>query len=202
MKARRTVLARIAVLVLLAASLVAVLPGPAHAAVLKPRRCADPIITGDGVRYLSVCARGWVDDANEVTRSVVEMHTYKWIGGGTQKWVDSTSQSITMEFAQLHCCGPDAGGGWELVQSWGQWYSGNGPKCRVNGPAGTPSCSVPNTYRVAFYGPAFSPSSLISFRTAVTYVSWRDDRGIAHRDVPVKDPATNQTPLYSPTWYG
>jgi hypothetical protein len=202
MKPGRKVLARIAVVALLAGSLVAAIPGPAHADELTPRKCADPIISGDLVRRLDVCVRGWRNTGWTTTRGVVEMHTYAWVGGGANQWVDSRSQSITMEVAENDCCGtaqwPD--GGWQFKVSWGQSVSGGG-NCRVNGPGGNVGCSVPNTIRVAFYGPAITtPSQITTYVTHTTYVSWRDDRGVPHRNVLVYDPDQHRPPLVSPLW--
>jgi hypothetical protein len=70
MRPGRRVLARVAVVGLLAGSLVAVIPGPARAGTLTPRSC-HTILSGDGVRRLDVCARGWVSDAALYTRGVV-----------------------------------------------------------------------------------------------------------------------------------
>jgi hypothetical protein len=198
-------LARIAVVGLLARSLVAVIPGPAHAAFLTPRQCADPIISGDGVRRLDVCARGWNDGSSQYTRAVVEMHTYAWVGGGANQWVDSRSRSITLESANQDCCGNDPWqNNWDTIAVWGQQQGGfpGGDYCRVNGPGGSVGCSVPNTIRVAFYGPArFTPFE-DRFVTLAATVSWRDDRGVAHPNSLVFDPDSDTPPLVSPSWIG
>jgi hypothetical protein len=106
MRLGRTALARIAVVALLASCLVAVVPGPAKAGQLTLRSCTsdtgDDIVRGDGLRKLSVCSRGWVDgNPASQTRGVVEMHTYAWVGGGFNRWVDSRSQSISLELARV-----------------------------------------------------------------------------------------------------
>jgi hypothetical protein len=158
-------LARIAVAAMLAGSLVALIPGSAHADYLTERRC-DVMVSGDYVRKLDVCARGWVGSPfGYVTRGVVEMHTYKWLAN--IGWVDSTSQSITLETAFNSLAYP----------YWGQSETA---KCRINGPGGNVGCSVPNTSRVAFYGPAMDSTHSGTFTTTVLVVSWRDDRGVPH----------------------
>jgi len=97
------------------------------------------------------------------------MHTYKLLGG-INDWVDSRSQSITLEYAyNSRDRSP--------VKDWGQRYGGN---CRVNGPGGSVACSVPNAVRVAFYGPQLLASNENEWITVVKMVSWRDDRGVAH----------------------
>jgi hypothetical protein len=204
MTAGRTFLARIAVAALLAGSLLAVIPRPAQAlGGLTARLCADPIISGDGVRRLDVCARGWISGDGTITRGVVEMHTYAWVGGGANQWVDSRSQSITLEVAANDCCGappwPEPFGRivWVRLGEWGQQRP---LACRVNGAGGSVGCSVPNTIRVAFYSPTISSADLESFVTLVFTVSWRDDRGVAHRNVPVIDPIRKVPPLVSEKW--
>ena len=187
MRLGRTMLARIAVVAVLAMSLTGMVSGPAHAAGLTPRNCMT-ILTGDKVRRLDVCARGWLSSDGKTTRAVVEMHTYALLGG-INDWVDSRSQSITIEQAKLDCCGAS------LLQVWGQVAP---EKCRVNGPGGTVGCSVPNTARVAFYGPAHTIISGRRFFTTVEHVSWRDDRGLAHTWNHFAPPEPD--PLYSPIW--
>ena len=208
MRLGQRVLARIAVVGLLAGSLVAVIPGPAHAAVLTDRACADPIYSGDVVRRLDVCVRGWVSSDERVTRGVVEMHTYAWDSGAHQ-WVDSRSRSITLEVATIEFGGPASypwpTGDWVYLGAWGQqragWGQEPGTSCRVNGPGGSVGCSVPSTYRVAFYSPAINSFDIVTYVTVVYRVSWRDDRGVAHRDVPVFRPGRG-LPLASPVWFG
>jgi hypothetical protein len=99
---------------------VTLLSGPAHAGSLTPRSCKT-VISGDDVRRLDVCHRGWVGDNALYTRGVAEMHTYKWTGSG---WADSTSQTITVNFAYNNRNGTE-------VAVWGQDQT---QKCRVNGP--------------------------------------------------------------------
>lgn len=203
MRLGRRVLARIAMVGLLAGSLVAVSPGLAHADVLTPRKCADPIISGDGVRRLDVCARGWKDSSNTWTRPVVEMHTYA--RSFNNVWVDSRSRSITLEGANLEGFGynPWPNGPWEQVAVWGQQGAQQpGGNCRVNGPGGSVGCSVPNTIRVAFYGPVIWAGDAPLFVTLVYTVSWRDDRGVAHSNSLVFDPDSDTPPLVSPVWVG
>jgi hypothetical protein len=191
MRPGRRALARVAVVGLLAGSLVAVIPGPAHAGTLTERSC-HTIPSGDQVRRLDVCARGWISTPDYAyTRGVVEMHTYKLLGG-INDWVDSTSQSITMEVAANTRDGPE-------VARWGQSVSGN---CRVNGPGGSVGCSVPNTYRVAFYGPQLLASNVNTWGTSVFVVSWRDDRGVRHgpHTIDLVPATTVKEPLLSPVW--
>jgi hypothetical protein len=179
-------------------------PGPAHAGVLTPRLCHQ-ILSGDGVRRLDICARGWVGDARTVTRGVVEMHTYALLGG-INDWVDSRSQSITLEWGRVFRCrrgNPCTQSNTDFTQEWGQGVRFSGQEtCRVNGPGGSVGCSVPNTYRVAFYGPKVSAPDLHEFETMVRYVSWRDDRGVAHPRNRVDDPEYPEFQfLRSPRWY-
>lgn len=168
----RRILARLVVVVLLSGCLVAVIPGPAHAG-LTPRNCKT-IPTGDQLRRLDVCARGWVDKLPATsTRGVYEMHTYRWLGNGANQWVDSRSQSITLNSAVL-----DYGSS----SSTQPLLFGNDEtqKCRINGPGGPVGCSVPNTDRVAFYSPHHDPWGQQDWHTIAYDVSWRDDRGLAH----------------------
>jgi hypothetical protein len=177
---------------LLAGSLLALIPGSAHAGVLTPRDCHQ-VLSGDGVRRLDVCARGWISTPDwAYTRGVVEMHTYAWVGNGANQWVDSQSQSITVEYALNF-----RDGHW--VKDWGQQFGGT---CRVNGPGGSVGCSVPNTVRVAFYGPQLLASQVNAWRTDVWTVSWRDDRGVPHplHDIDVLPNIPGDQRLISPDW--
>jgi hypothetical protein len=167
MRLGRTMLARITVAAVLAGSLLAIGAGSAHADTLTERHC-DVLVSGDYVRKLDVCVRGWYDTQGFVTRGVVEMHTYKWVG--VPGWVDSTSQSITIETAYILR-------NQKLLLYWGQSES---QKCRVNGPGGSVGCSVPNTSRVAFYGPQMVAGYGDTWETWSWVVSWRDDRGVPH----------------------
>jgi hypothetical protein len=181
MRPGRRVLARVAVVALLAGLLQAVVPGPAHAGSLTPRSCRD-VITGDRVRMLSVCARGWVSENAIYTRSVIEMHTYRQ--GAMGQWIDSRSQSITMNEAASDRDG-------SIVAIWGQDQT---QKCRINGSGGTVGCSVPNVVRVAYYGPQLYAPNFNTWATIVWHVTWRDDRGVAH------NVDWYQNPLISPEW--
>ena len=53
------------------------------------------------------------------------MHTYEQVANGG--WVDSRSQSITLEFASHDCCGTDdwPAGNWDPLLDWGQQPGGN-----------------------------------------------------------------------------
>jgi hypothetical protein len=194
MKLARTTLARLVVVVLLAGGLVAVVPAPAKAP-LTLRLCTsdtgEDIVSGDGVRKLSVCSRGWVNgDPASQTRGVVEMHTYAKVNG---VWVDSRSQSITIEGAEVF--------GWPAHPTvwWGQMEGGN---CRVNAPNGSTGCSVANAVAVDFYGPGIAVTGRGDpFSNRVINVSWRDDRGVEHRFVPVLVGPKDDEHLESFTWH-
>jgi hypothetical protein len=194
MRLGRTMVARIAVVALLASCLVAVVPGPAKAQ-LTLRKCTsdtdDDILRGDRLRKLSVCSRGWVNgNPATSTRGVVELHTYAWSGG---RWVDSVSQSISLELAHMQQLGPL---GWFAAKVYGQQQGGN---CRVNGPGGSVGCSVPNTDRVDFYGPALATAGVgLKFRNVAWKVSWRDDQGFPHTEF-IKVKPYNK-PLESYEW--
>lgn len=158
---------------------------PAHAAGLTERRCAE-FITGDNLRKLSVCSRGWVDANGAVTRGVTEMHTYAFVTGGGY-WVDSRSQSITMNYGRL------------VGISGGILYGKNyGSNCRVDGPAGPVDCSVANVVRVAFYSPAHNRRG--ADENYVHSVSWRDDRGIPHTVTEGESSRPDTLALISPSW--
>jgi hypothetical protein len=179
MKRGRTAVAHLAVAVVLAGSLLAVSAGSASADTLTERKC-DVLVSGDYVRKLDVCVRGWYDTNGFITRGVVEMHTYKWVGEAG--WVDSTSQSITLETAANR-----RNGSTKLI--WGQLQT---DKCRINGPGGSVGCSVPNTSRVAFYGPAMAAGYGDTWNTRSQSVSWRDDRGVPH--------PRRYLDIFSPPW--
>ena len=203
MRPGRRVLACIAVVALLAGSLIAAIPGPAQADTLTPRKCTS-LITGDGVRRLDVCARGWMSTDFSTTRAVVEIHTYAWVGSGANQWVDSRSQSITVESVSMECCGTATwpAGGWELYIPMHHWGQSEEFKCRINGPGGSVGCSVPNTSRVAFYSPAITGGpQMAKFVALVFDVSWRDDRGVAHAHRAPVDPDRHVPPLVSPAWF-
>jgi hypothetical protein len=172
----RRLLSALAAVLLSTATLV-VSAGPAQAG-LTGRRCTSRTA---GAYRLDFCVRGWVDAGNDHTRGVVEMHTYRYIPGGPNGgWVDSTSQSITLNFAAI--ANPNEYG---LPYSWGNTGAETG--CRVNGPAGRVGCSVPNTARVAFYSKD-NASDGRTWTARVHDVSFRDAQGVAHRfvsDAPV-----------------
>ena len=147
---------------LLVTGLLTVTAGPASAGTgLTPDRRCKNFITGDGTYRLSVCSRGFTSAG--AVRGVVEMHTYVWDPFTPGNWDDSTSQSVTLNQAyQARNYGADFGG-----------------TCRVNGAAGRVACSVPNTARVAFYGPS-TPITSSLVENWVWSVSWRDAQGAAH----------------------
>jgi hypothetical protein len=128
------------------------------------------------------------------------MHTYALLGG-INDWVDSRSQSITIESMDDQTDGDDPWplGPWIPLKTWGQAEGGN---CRVNGAGGSVGCSVANTSRVAFYGPAINSFNLKYFVTLAYTASWRDDRGVPHRNVWVPDVERHvAAPLASPGWW-
>jgi hypothetical protein len=96
------------------------------------------------------------------------MHTYALVTGRNE-WVDSRSQSITLNSAVL------------FNDSSTDYYYGQDvtQNCRINGIGGPVGCSVPHTYRVAFWGPHVIPHGE-DFVNILHHVSWRDDRGLAH----------------------
>jgi hypothetical protein len=150
MRLGRTTLVRLAVVALLAGSMVAVASPPAHAA-LTSRSCKT-ILTGDGLRRMDVCARGYINGPADQTRGVVEMHTYRKSGSS---WVDSRSQTITLKEAIVYCCG---------VSSVVKWGASNGnTTCRIDGPGGTIGCMVKNDYRVAYYSPKIPAPGTVDF---------------------------------------
>jgi hypothetical protein len=144
---------------------------PAAAGLSSTRTCKN-VETGDHMRKLSFCARVWVSDAAATqSRGVVEMHTYKWVD--YTGWVDSVSQTITVNSARFYANSTT------YRNSFGNDVSST--TCRVNGASSSQiACSVPNTYRVAFYGTAVN-GVYQSFRTCVDTVTWRDDRGDPHQ---------------------
>ncbi len=145
-----------------------VISGPVpQAAAFGPRVCEN-FYTGDGLRRLSVCSSIWISADEAQHRGLVEMHTYVGTRAG---WVDSRSQSITLNLADFD----QAGSGYT---TWGTL--GGAGTCRVNSPSGRIGCSVANTARVAFYS-AGRPFSAISQQgNTVWRASWRDDLGVAH----------------------
>lgn len=142
---------------------------PAAAELTPSRTCAN-FVTGDSVRMLSICARGYISSAPGLTSGVVETHTFKW--QQEPGWVDSRSQSISVNDAILY-------GAHANTYGFGTTY-GQGT-CLINSYKGPRGCGVPNATRVAYYSD-LSPRSLsgILNATQVLTVSWRDDRGIAH----------------------
>jgi hypothetical protein len=92
-----------------------------------------------------VCAGGWVSGAHR--RGVVDMHTYYNDNvTGEPRWVDTTSQTITLNSADIV-----TSGGTRLF--W--WGNNEVNHCRVDSITGPVLCSVANRSRVTFYGPDF-----------------------------------------------
>jgi hypothetical protein len=214
--ARRSLIAVALFLPLLAGTLVTARPAAASALVttrpaavtatgLTPGRNCDNILTGDRLRMLSVCARGYVGAL--YTYGVVEMHTYRWlsvcpnlVGDAATSpgcWLDSTSQSITLNIAEL--------GHHHTSGSTIDWWWGNdmamSHRCQVDSIGGRTACSVANTVRVAYYSAPFADDHCGAlWWTSVWKVSWRDDRGQAHY---YDFGSTTQNPPYgAPLDYG
>jgi hypothetical protein len=93
----RAMVVQVVLVVLVAGSVVAMSPARAAASVmgLTARTCAS-IYTGDRVRRLDVCTRGYIGPG--YVTGVVEMHTYRWlavcrmlqvVAGGTPSRVPS-----------------------------------------------------------------------------------------------------------------
>ena len=141
---------------------------------LEGRVCAN--FDSSNNRRLSICARGWVaDPAATQWRGVVEMHTYIWVAG---RLMDQRSQSITVNQATFW---PTDANGTALFANgidFGQDFGSD--KCRVNSPTSSQiTCSVPNTYRVAFYSKAWDGVAQ-GLKMDIYKVSWRDDAGQPH----------------------
>lgn len=168
---------------------------PASAGLTSDRTC-EYFETGDYLRMLSVCSRGWISDSGtRQMRGVVEMHTYKKVAG---KWVDSQSQSITLNYSlfNVYNASKFRVGFHEYGTTFGQ------NTCRVNGPSSSHiACSVPNATRVAFYSPAWTGVSPY-LSNIVSAVSWRDDRGVAHyAEEWSLGPHWETYPDQMPVWY-
>jgi hypothetical protein len=141
---------------------------------LEDRPCMN--FDSSNNRRLSICGRGWVaDPAPTQWRGVVEMHTYILVNGHP---VDRTSQSITVNQATFWPINAD---GTAIVPRgipFGNDHSST--SCRVNGASSSQiACSVPNTYRVAFYSTAWNGVAQ-TLKMDVYKVSWRDDVGQPH----------------------
>ena len=108
-------------------------------------------------------------------RGVVEMHTYILVNGHP---MDRTSQSITVNQATFW---PTNSAGTALFArgiDFGNDFDAR--SCRVNGASSSQiACSVPNTYRVAFYSKAWDGVAQ-GLKMDVYKVSWRDDVGVPH----------------------
>ena len=103
------------------------------------------------------------------------MHTYVLVNGHP---MDRTSQSITVNQATFW---PTNADGIAIIPKgidFGNDHSAG--TCRVNGASSSQiACSVPNTYRVAFYSTAWSGVAQ-GLKVDVYKVSWRDDVGQPH----------------------
>jgi hypothetical protein len=149
-------------------------PASAGLSPLADRECMN--FDSSNNRRLSICARGWVpDDGAYQWRGVVEMHTYILVNGHP---MDRTSQSITVNQATFW---PTNSAGTALFAKgidFGQDFGSN--TCRVNSPTSSQiTCSVPNTYRVAFYSKAWNGVAQ-GLKMDIYKVSWRDDVGQPH----------------------
>jgi hypothetical protein len=177
----RAMVVQVLLVVLLAGSVVAMSPARASTAStagLTARTCTS-IYTGDRVRRLDVCTRGYIGPG--YVTGVVEMHTYRWLAKCPDApgscWRDSQSQSITMNQSYL--------GHTHLPGGYVNWWWGNdftpSHRCYLNAPTGTKTCSVANAIRVAFYSDGFLDDRCGNeWYNEVWKVSWRDDRGLAH----------------------
>jgi hypothetical protein len=126
---------------------------------------------GDGLRLLRVWACGYSSDSGIAERGRIVMATYRWVS--KLEWYPVTSQSITLEDAQLY--NQDLRSGINFGKIWGN------DKCRIGSPAGSIGCSVPNTHRVTFYSPASDQYKGAQMLTFSYHVSWRDDEGHPHK---------------------
>jgi hypothetical protein len=136
----------------------------------SPLRTCENFYTGDGSRRLSVCASYWLDAVDPsfgYHRALVEMHTYVGTRAG---WVDSRSQSITLNLATWNPGGASV--------TWGT--NGGTTTSRINSPSGAIGCGATNTVRVAFYSAVRNFSPIGAHNNTVWQASWRDDRGVAH----------------------
>lgn len=159
----------VAFTLLLAATSLTMTAAPAHAG-LTPRTCSHRV-SGDGNYRLDFCVRGWIDATNDHTRAVVEMHTYRYVAAVPGHWVDSPSQSITVDSASV-------GNYRGVLYAWGAKAS---KKCRINHPTGgRVGCTAVNTSRVAFFSPDNAAAGT-TWWAGVYEVSWRDASGAAHR---------------------
>lgn len=170
-------LVRLLSLLLLPAAFLVIPPSAATAAPtgavsagVTPRECKY-FTTGDDLRRLDVCVSQWYSADRTQWRPLVEMHTYRSNGAGG--WVDSTSQSITLNVGYFRT---------DTITRYSFGQDDPANKCRVNSPASSlVSCSVPNTSVVDFYGPAWYGNPASTVASGAITVSWRDDRGQAHK---------------------
>jgi hypothetical protein len=143
---------------------------PADAGDTACRRLEPDIERGDHLRMLRVWVCGYSSDSGVAERGRVIMATYRRVGND---WYSVTSQTITLESADLFDTKDDTG------IDFGKLHGND--TCRIGSPAGSIGCSVPNTKRVTFYGPAWNVPPGHQMFTTAFYVSWRDDQGSPHR---------------------
>jgi hypothetical protein len=132
--------------------------------------CGPPAerMRGDGLRMLRVWACGYTSDTGSAERGRIVMITYRWTRDG---WLEVTSRSISLLWADV----------WDrntyTLVRFGQEHGGN---CRIGSPGGSIGCSVPNTKKVTFYGPAWDRPAGHSLSAYAYRVGWRDDQGFSH----------------------
>jgi hypothetical protein len=140
--------------------------------------CGSPVerMRGDHLRLLRVWACGYSSDRGNAERGRVVMVTYRWtrLGPGREGWREVTSPSISLLSATV----TDSSDRFPYPTiDFGQRHGGN---CRVGSPGGSIGCSVPNTKRVTFYGPAWDRLRGHRLDTVTFTVGWRDDQGFPH----------------------
>jgi hypothetical protein len=124
---------------------------------------------GDQLRLLRVWACGYTSARGNAERGRIVMSTYRWTQDG---WLAVTSRSISLLSADVWDRNTDT------YVHFGQSHGGN---CRIGSPGGSIGCSVPNTHKVTFYGPAWDRSAGHSMRAYAFTVGWRDDQGLSAR---------------------
>jgi hypothetical protein len=131
---------------------------------------------GDSLRLLRVWACGYTSAAGNAERGRIVMRTYRWTRDG---WLEVTSRSISL----LHAFVTDSTAPFDPAIHFGQNFGGN---CRIGSPGGSIGCSVANTKRVTFYGPAWDRFAGHRMDTFVVDVAWRDDQGFPHSPRPAR----------------